>query len=326
MLEHGGGLLLAARETGIAAEQWLDLSTGINPKGWPVPMPPAEAWRRLPEGGDGLLAAAADYYGTPYLLAVSGSQAAIQLLPALRPTGRVGLATPTYAEHGAAWRRAGHRVVELAPEAVDAAVDGLDVLLLVHPNNPTGQRYSLDRLRAWRERLTSRGGWLVLDEAFMDATPQFSLAAGCGGEGLLVLRSVGKFFGLAGIRLGFVAGWPALLAAMEERLGPWAVNHPARWAGALALADKGWQAHMRGELAAASERLSMLLAVAGLPPAGGTALFQWAPTPEAPRWYQALKEQAILVRLFQGPPALRFGLPGTEAEWLRLERALAASR
>ncbi|BBL70521.1 threonine-phosphate decarboxylase CobD [Methylogaea oryzae] len=323
MLEHGGGLLRAARETGIAPQQWLDLSTGINPNGWPVPAFPPDVWRRLPESGDGLMAAAAAYYGTEHLLAVSGSQAAIQLLPALRPAGRVGLVTPTYAEHGAAWRRAGHRLLELAPEAIDAAVDGLDVLLLVHPNNPTGQRYPLEQLRAWRERLARRGGWLVVDEAFMDATPLFSLAADCGDPGLVVLRSVGKFFGLAGIRLGFVAAWPALLQSMDECLGPWAVNGPARWAGALALADRDWQSPMRDELAAASRRLAALLTAAGLPPAGGTALFQWAPAPDAERRHAALKRQAVLARLFQEPSALRFGLPATEGEWARLERALA---
>lgn len=322
MLEHGGGVLQTAADTGIAAERWLDLSTGINPQGWPVPPLPAEVWRRLPERGDPLPAVAAGYYGTPHLLALAGSQAAIQGLPGLRPAGRVGMVFPSYAEHGAAWQRAGHAVLPVLPAEIDRAIDGLDVLLLVHPNNPTGQRYPLAQLEDWLGRLRRRGAWLVLDEAFMDATPQDSLAPRCGGEGLVVLRSVGKFFGLAGLRLGFVAAWPALLAALEERLGPWAVSHPARWVGGLALADTAWQQQARQSLAEASVRLAALLAAAGLPPAGGSALFQWVPSARAAQWQQALMQQAILLRRFEEPAALRFGLPGAESEWQRLQQAL----
>lgn len=323
MLEHGGGILQAAADSGIAAEHWLDLSTGINPQGWPVPPLPDEVWRRLPERGDRLLAVAAAYYGTPHLLAVAGSQAAIQCLPGLRPPGRVGMVFPSYAEHGAAWQRAGHSLLALQPAEIDRAIDSLDVLLLVHPNNPTGQCYSPAQLQDWRRRLQRRGAWLVLDEAFMDATPEYSLAPDCGGEGLVVLRSVGKFFGLAGLRLGFVAAWPALLAALEGQLGPWAVSHPARWAGSLALADTAWQQLARQSLAEAAARLAAMLAAAGLEPAGATALFQWVPTAHALRWQQALMQQAILVRRFEEPAALRFGLPGSEAEWRRLQQALA---
>lgn len=323
MLEHGGRLRLAAQANGIAPERWLDLSTGINPHGWPVPMPPEDVWRRLPECDDGLLEAATAYYGTPHLLAVSGSQAAIQLLPALRRTGRVGLVTPTYAEHGAAWRAAGHQILPLHPPDIDDALAGLDVLLLVHPNNPTGQCYAPERLRAWRQNLARRGGWLVLDEAFMDAAPERSLIAECGDTGLIVLRSIGKFFGLAGIRLGFVAAWPQLLAALEQRLGPWAVGHPARWAGTLALADRDWQAATRQALPLAGARLAALLMAAGLPPTGGTALFQYVATADAARRQRALQQHAILVRLFHEPAALRFGLPGKESDWQRLAAALA---
>lgn len=322
MLEHGGGVRLAAQETGSALTQWLDLSTGINPYGWSVPVLPNEVWQRLPEQSDDLLNAAWAYYGTKHLLPIAGSQAAIQLIPGLRATGRVALVAPTYAEHAAAWQRAGHQILTLTPDAIEKNIDSLDVLLLVHPNNPTGQCYPLERLRDWRQRLAQRGGWLVLDEAFMDTTPQSSLVADCGEEGLLVLRSIGKFFGLAGIRLGFVAAWPELLTILEERLGPWAVNHPARWVGALALADRPWQIAQRQTLISASQRLAALLIAAGLPPAGGTALFQWVPTPEAQAWYAALKQQAVLVRLFQEPAALRFGLPGRKETWLKLEKAL----
>lgn len=322
MLEHGGRLLDAAARYGIAPEEWLDLSTGINPLGWPVPPVPPECWQRLPEAGDGLVAAASEYYGTPYLLPVAGSQAALQALPFLRPPCRVGMLAPTYAEHSYAWERAGHQLLPLSGDAIDGAVDSLDVLVLANPNNPTGERFSRELLESWLDRLVERGGWLVADEAFMDATPEASLAPLVGSPGLVVLRSLGKFFGLAGARVGFVLAWPELLRQLEERLGPWAVAGPARWAASRALADFAWQEKARSELIAVSQRLAALLARHGLNPAGGTALFQWVPTPEAASIQERLARQGIWVRRFDTPSALRFGLPGGKEEWRRLEAAL----
>ena len=176
MLEHGGGLRAAAARYGIPLDDWLDLSTGINPQGWPVPPIPARVWQRLPEPDDGLEAAAAACYGAKSLLPVAGSQAAIQALPLLREPGQVGVLSPSYAEHAHAWRRAGHRIELLPAESLDAAMDQLDMLVLVHPNNPTGVRFVPELLLDWRARLAARGGWLVVDEAFMDATPDGSLA------------------------------------------------------------------------------------------------------------------------------------------------------
>jgi len=168
MLEHGGKLLSAAARYGIEQDHWLDLSTGINPAGWPVPAIPDAVWQRLPETEDGLLEAAAAYYGCSDILPVAGSQAAIQALPRLRAACRVGVPHPAYAEHAHAWRAAGHAVVEW-----DAGhnIDALDVLVLVHPNNPGGQTYTRAELLDWHARLAARGGWLVVDEAFIDATP-----------------------------------------------------------------------------------------------------------------------------------------------------------
>ncbi len=324
MLEHGGRILDVAARYGIPPEGWLDLSTGINPFGWPVPPVPAECWQRLPEAEDGLMAAAREYYGAPRLLPVAGSQAAIQALPRLRPPGRVGLLAPTYAEHPHAWESAGHRVDALAGEAIDGAVDDLDVLLLANPNNPTGERFPRQRLEGWGARLAGRGGWLVVDEAFMDATPEHSLATLTGAPGLVVLRSLGKFFGLAGARVGFVLAWPELLGQLEARLGPWAVAGPARWAARQALADFSWQETARHHLADASARLAGLLARHGLEPAGGSALFQWVPTPQATFIQDHLARQGIWVRRFHEPAALRFGLPGEAADWRRLEAALGS--
>lgn len=327
MLEHGGAVRTAAIRYRIPLGEWLDLSTGINPQGWPVPPIPPAVWQRLPEPEDGLETAAAAYYGTPHLLPVAGSQAAIQALPLLRPAGRVGVIHPSYAEHAHAWQRAGHQLESLPVAELDAAVDRLDVLVLVHPNNPTALRFPLDVLLDWRARLAARGGWLVLDEAFMDATPADSLAGVADLPGLIVLRSLGKFFGLAGARVGFVLAEPALRDRLQEQLGPWTVSGPTRWITRQALADQQWQTQARAELARTSVRLADLLKRQRLPLADGTALFQWMPTPDAEFWQDALARRGILVRRFADPPGLRFGLPGSEpAAWRRLELALAGVR
>jgi len=322
VLHHGGRLRQAARDYGIPLQQWLDLSTGINPRGWPVPPLPAACWQRLPEDDDGLHAAAAACYGTPHLLPCAGSQQALQALPRLRAAGRVGVLSPSYAEHAHAWRSAGHELTVLAADAIDAHLATLDVLLLVHPNNPTGARFAPRQLLDWQQRLAARGGWLVVDEAFMDATPQHSIAAHAGREGLVVLRSLGKFFGLAGARVGFVLAWPQLLQKLAALFGPWPVAHPAREVARLALLDTAWQQGAREQLARASARLHAVLSDAGLVPHGGSALFHYLCCPAAARIHHALAQQGILVRLFDQPAALRFGLPGNEAEWQRLRAAL----
>ncbi|MCE5181828.1 MAG: threonine-phosphate decarboxylase CobD [Betaproteobacteria bacterium] len=326
LLEHGGRIRQAAAHYGIPAADWLDLSTGINPVGWPVPVVPGECWRNLPEDGDGLEQAACDYYGCTDLLATAGSQAAIQALPRLRPPCRVGMLAPSYAEHALAWTQCGHDVAALVPADIEAALDRLDVLLLVNPNNPTGNYFTAATLYGWQQRLAARGGWLVVDEAFMDATSQHSLAPCAGVEGLVVLRSLGKFFGLAGARVGFVLAWSALLVRLAEALGPWTLANPSRWVAQQALQDEGWQLAERQRLARESQRLAGLLARHGLTPSGGTALFQWLETGRAATIQDALARQGIWVRRFDTPASLRFGLPGTEAEWQRLETALRGLR
>jgi cobalamin biosynthetic protein CobC len=326
LLEHGGALNAMAARYGIAVGAWLDLSTGINPWGWRPRKVPARVWQRLPEPDDGLERAAAAYYGSDQLLPVAGSQAAIQGLPGLREPARVGVLKPGYAEHAHAWRRCGHEVLELGADELDGAVDELDVVVVTNPNNPNGARFATETLLDWRSRLVSRGGWLVVDEAFMDVTPERSLAPEAGPAGLIVLRSLGKFFGLAGARIGFALADTELRARLAEQLGPWSVNGPGRWAATKALSDLEWQQAMREKLLQESKRLHNLLQRQRLEVAGGTALFQWLAEPDAELFQDALARRGILVRRFADPPSLRFGLPGDEAAMRRLDLALAGVR
>jgi len=322
MLEHGGRVRAAAQRYGIPESDWLDLSTGINPNGWPVPVVPQAIWQRLPQDDDELNAAAQSYYGTSRLLAVAGSQAAIQALPRLRAPARVAVVAPSYAEHASAWLRHGHQVMPMSAAEILDSGDSVHVAVIVNPNNPSGRLFHRDELVSLHQRLTARGGWLIVDEAFMDATPEHSLASVSPQPGLIVLRSIGKFFGLAGARVGFVLAEQKLLHALAVLLGPWPIAAPSRHVTMLALRDRVWQQQNRQALAQAAQRLSALLGQHGFSPAGGCALFQWVCRADAGSVHRQLAQRGILTRLFEQPHSVRFGLPRDDAQWLRLATAL----
>lgn len=322
MLEHGGRLRAAARHYGIPERDWLDLSTGINPNGWTVPDVPHEIWQRLPQDDDELNAAACAFYGSTQLLAVSGSQAAIQSLPGLRARSHVVLIAPSYAEHAHAWQRHGHKVTSVPATEVLQAGATAQVVVIVNPNNPTGKLFSRKELLNLHAQLAARDGWLVVDEAFMDATPEHSLAPNCPRPGLIVLRSLGKFFGLAGARVGFVLAEESLLRSLNELLGPWPIAAPSRHIATLALRDSKWQRATHEILLPSSQRLAELLGTRGLPPSGSSSLFQWTVCADAASVHEQLAQKGILARLFEQPASLRFGLPRDEAQWTRLAVAL----
>ncbi|MGF6593986.1 threonine-phosphate decarboxylase CobD [Pseudomonas sp. 2835] len=326
MLEHGGRLQRAVQQYGIARENWLDLSSGIAPWPYAIPEVPLRAWARLPETEDGLEQAARDYYQVEQLLPVAGSQAAIQALPRLRRPGTVGVLSPCYAEHAEGWRRAGHRVRELPLDQVDYYLDSLDVLVVVNPNNPTGQLIAAEQLLEWHGRLARRGGWLLVDEAFMDNTPQHSIGAHAERSGLIVLRSFGKFFGLAGVRLGFVLAERQLLQLLAEQLGPWTISGPTRILGQACLLDGAAHQQQIIRCAAASQRLAAVLSAAGFDPSGSCDLFQYLVTEQAPRLHEFMARRGILLRLFSQPPSLRFGLPASEQDFQRLAQAFSEYR
>ena len=317
MIEHGGTLARAKIRFG-AGDDWIDLSTGINP--WPYPLPaiPAAAWARLPDE-DALAAlkdAARRFYGvgaqTP-IAAAPGSQALIQLLPRLLPPGDVAIIGPTYAEHAQCWRQAGHCVIETTD--LDAAAA---VLVVGNPNNPDGRHWPAETLIA-----AARARLVVVDEAFGEVGPDCSRSAADGTANLLALRSFGKFFGLGGLRLGFALGPADLIGRVEAALGPWAVSGPALAVGTAALGDAGWAAATRRRLAAAAAALDAVLARHGMEPAGGTDLFRLVRAAGAQTLYERLGTAHILVRRFaERPELLRFGLPAAESVLARLDRAL----
>lgn len=336
LLEHGGSLALAAQKYGIARAAWLDLSTGISPRMYPVPDLPTQIWQRLPEESAELLQAACAYYGAAQMLAVAGSQAAISTLPRLikqvlqaqHGPAKVLMAAPSYAEHEHHWRLAGH-TVELqsyANLAQSMASADYDVLLLVNPNNPTGEMIGRADLLAWSQQLAQRGGYLIIDEAFVDCRPEMSvLADQPQHENLIVLRSIGKFFGLAGLRLGFVAAAAPILQALAAMLGPWTISTAAQIIASAALQDRAWQTEQRAYLRSSGERLQRLLAQHQIS-SQGTDLFQWwrCDVAQAQQWHAFFAARGIFSRLFTDQRSgIRLGLPADETQWQQLEQALA---
>jgi cobalamin biosynthetic protein CobC len=335
MLEHGGRLRQAARDYDIPLADWLDLSTGINPDMYPVPAIDVSSWQRLPEDDDGLEAAATTYYGSDRLLALSGSQAAIQSLPFLFKPMVVACVSPLYEEHPHAWEKAGHKLRRL-PSLSRALSVATPLVLLCNPNNPTAERISRETLLDAAGQLQQRGGWLIVDEAFGDAEPGNTVAALAGSDAapnLIVLRSLGKFFGLAGARVGFIFAAADKLDRLREMIGPWSIAHPSRIVARRALEDAAWQAAAREKLAAASQRLAGMLSPLGA--VRRTALFCTVGREETPssalpiespieffELFAHFARRGILVRRFDSHALLRFGLPGDETGWRRLDAAI----
>jgi cobalamin biosynthetic protein CobC len=321
---HGGDLAQAQALFPDAPEPWIDLSTGINPISYPLPPLPLSLWQRLPGREDEakLLAVARRTYRVSEkagIVAAPGTQILIELLPDLVEAGPVAVLGPTYAEHEAAWRKAGadlRQIGDLA-ELSDARV-----LVLVNPNNPDGRVVGADRLAELAQTLAARDGLLVIDEAFADFTPELSLVPSLP-PNALVLRSFGKTYGLAGLRVGFAIGSPDLTARLRAALGPWAVAGPALAIAAKALADESWLAGAARDCRLAAARLDMLLAPHGRI-VGGTSLFRLLETQDAAGLFAHLGRHGLYVRRFQHDAGwLRFGLPGDAPAWARLEVALA---
>jgi len=317
--DHGGDPGAAMARFGGRPADWIDLSTGINRVPYPFAPPTEAAWRDLPSAAATarLIAAARLAYGTDWpILPLSGAQAAIQLLPAIAPDGPVRIVTPTYNEYAAALGAAG-RMAEPVPEA--SALAGAGLGILVNPNNPDGQCVAPGELRA----LAGEVGCLVVDESFADPHPDLSLLAGPWPDNVIVLRSFGKFYGLAGVRLGFALGAEPLLGRMADRAGPWAVSGPALEIGAEALADRDWRDRSIARLTAETGQADALARRVGWSPLGGTALFRLYETPDAPAAQARLARHHIWSRIFPYSATwLRLGLPGDPAEWVRLEAAL----
>lgn len=329
-LSHGGDLAAARQRFPAAPRPFVDLSTGINPHPYRLPRLPADAFARLPDAAAAaaLAKAAAAGYGAPsaaHVVCAPGTQILLPLLAQLVPPGRAAIVAPTYSEFARAAVLGGHRVMEV-PEV--AAVAEAPLVFISNPNNPDGRLFAAKELIALGKSLRARGGLLVVDEAFMDVGPAGeSLAAQVDCGSIVVLRSFGKFFGLAGIRLGFALAAPPLAARIAALLGPWAVSGPALAIGTAGLADDAWIARTRQRLARSAQNLDAVLCGAGLDILGGTSLYRLVRSPHAGALFDHLGRAGILVRGFaEQKDWLRIGLPANARAWQRLQTTLADFR
>ncbi len=330
---HGGRLAQAQRLFAGVVEPWIDLSTGVNPRPYPARPASSRARARLPDPQEtsALETVAAEAFGiaADAVLATPGVEAAIRLLAGVLRADRVGIVEPTYGGHAEAWRAAGKVVTGIDRGGLAAAADSCDAVVVVNPNNPDGETVSAMALRALADRMAERGGWLVVDEAFVEVRPEDSLLTYPGGpwpaDGLIVLRSFGKFYGLPGLRLGFVAAGPDVITRLRVRQGEWPVSADAIAAGLQAYPDRSWADQTRLQLAAGARRLDALLSRAGLNVLGGTSLFRLAAADDAQSRFVRMAQAGVLTRPFDYEPTwLRFGLPDPD-NWRRVEAALMES-
>ena len=321
---HGGRLQAARTAWPDAPSSWLDLSTGVNPQAYAGPRALRATRARLPDPAAlaELEAAAAAAFGAApsCVCATAGAEAALHLLALSLPACSATIVGPTYSGHAQAWTAAGATVTAV----YEAQVAEGDALVLVNPNNPDGRQVPAREVLALARRQAQRDGWLIVDESFVEAAPELSVAAHAGGR-LVVLRSFGKFYGLAGLRLGFVLGAPSLLAGLRGRQGDWPVSADAIAAGTAAYPDARWAARTRRRLTRDSARLAAMLRASGFEVLGGAQLFLLVRAPDAMIRFERLARRGVLVRPFDyAPDQLRFGLPPRDA-WRRLQTALRES-
>jgi cobalamin biosynthetic protein CobC len=325
--EHGGRLDAARAVYPDAPLPWIDLSTGISPWSYPAPQPTAEAWHRLPDVSalGTLLDIARKAYRAPSaaeIIALPGADIGICTLPWLYKTSmRVAVLGPTYSGHAEAWAAAGHSVSEA--KSLDEAGKAT-VVVATNPNNPDGRLLTHAELAGAAEHARKRDGLFVLDEAFADANPASSiLPIAARLERTVVLRSFGKFYGAAGLRLGFAITSHPIAGRLKAALGSWPISSAAIAYGQAALADEAWAALQRKRLQEAAASLDRVLEEAGLKILGGTPLFRLGGYAEPRSLFEKLARQGILVRPFQKLMALRVGLPKDADEMARLRNALA---
>lgn len=313
-IRHGGGLMAAAKAYPHAPLPWLDLSTGINPVPWCGLRADEGHLNRLPDPLEllALEAVAASVFETSKqrVCAVSGAETAIRLLPLILGPVTVDIVEPTYGAHSESWRASSMAPNAIGPDQIFAS--RADVLVIVNPNNPDGRLFGKDVLEHLARQRSRMGQWLIIDESFIECSPEASVA-GLDLDHLIVLRSFGKFYGLAGLRLGFMVASPVLKTRLRSLTGDWPVSAEAMVMGRAAYADTAWRKATSLRLKTDADNLDKALLNAGFKPIGGTSLFRLARSDDARGWFSHLCEQGILTRPFDyAPDTLRFGVPTSE--------------
>ncbi len=321
---HGGNLSHAMRAFPDAPGPWLDLSTGINPDPWPIPADFAIDWHRLPdaEALAALEQAAAAHIGTDpaRVLALPGTEMGLRAIATLGLPAPLRHVAPGYRTHAQALGDS--RPIAFADIGQEAGRGG--TILFANPANPDGWLSAGADMLALAETLAAQDGWLVVDEAFVDAQDDASIAPLLGPDApVIVMRSFGKFFGLAGVRLGFAVGPVALIDRWRASLGSWPLSGAAIAIGTAAYRDTDWIAATRSQLVDRAAALDAVLARHGLTATGACPLFRLIDC-DAAALFPHLARQGILTRPFDYDPRwLRLGVPATAQHLDRLDQALA---
>lgn len=317
----------------------IDLSDNTNRWGMPPAaaaalrgLDPASLTRYPSPYGDSLKAAIATYLGVDASSVVTGAGSDGVLEPAIRayahPGGRMVLADPTFVMAGSFGRMNGLAptgVPLLASYDIDAGAmvqASGDVTYLCAPNNPTGTPVSRAALE---EVVAGAPGLVIIDEAYADFASSNALEIACASDRVLVLRTLSKAFGLAGLRVGYGVGSPELVQAVEKARGPYTVSAAAERVARTALRDDvEWVAARVGDAVAAREWLANALCSLGLEPVQSEANFLFVPVVDAAQVAGRMAGDGVKVRAFEGLPLVSPGLERTRGAGLRITVAPAA--
>ena len=323
-MQHGGNKTAAARAYGVEPSEMIDLSTGISPRPYPLDLGAFELSDliELPQAEDAehltqVMTSSWHIPDSAKLALASGSGAIISLMPHLYQGDKrhVYCPEPVYSEHVIAWQNAGYTIITYDAGAIpDVDWGRAAAILAVQPGNPMGHIAPPSDWLALMSDAAAHNVMVIFDEAFIDLAPQLSLIPHMGQKGQIVIRSFGKFYGLAGVRLGAAIGHPDDITALYHLMGPWAVSTMALRFGAAAIADHAWADDQRRWL---SDRMTFLkegLAARNVTIVGGTDLYLLIDVADAARLQDDLARQGFWTRIFDSNPRwMRLGLAHDDA-------------
>ena len=317
-IQHGGDIDLAIKKYGGQRADWIDLSTGINRTSYPWQESVKVELRDLPSSKllMGLEKAASRAYkvaeGTD-TAAVQGAQQIISLLPiCLKNYNSVAILGPTYNEYEKAFKSSGIKA-ETVSEV--SKLSSSDIAIIVNPNNPTGKVIAEEIL----DDLSKKVRILIIDESFK----MFSSRRIQKFDNVIQINSLGKFFGLAGVRLGFVSGPSDFIKSVREMLGPWPISSIAAEIGIIALNDTTWISEMEKILLEGSNVLHKACSTKNWKLVGKTNLFHTYATSSCLEVEEQFAAHYIWIRTFDYSQTwIRLGIPTSKYEWTRVRQVL----
>lgn len=338
---HGGDVYAASRELGCGVERIVDFSASINPLG-----PSPRVWRALSHAHEALKhypdptcldlrTALASLWGCSvgHIIVGNGSTELIHLLPTSLGLRHLLIVGPTFSEYAASMVRMKRRITTVYAERREGyrppieriasllgrkppRHGGIDSVVLCNPNSPTGQACDAAAVMRLARMAQRRKVLFIVDEAFVDYCPERSvLPLSSNVPNVIVLRSLTKFFGLPGLRVGYAVAARSLVERMERHLPPWSVNALGQLAGLAALRDEHHATrsllYMKGERKRFLAKLTTLRGFVAFPSEANFLMLELPPGCSAARTAAQLRRKGLLVR--DGS-----SIPGIERQTLRI--------